>query len=203
VANTTPSAVPGQTSAPPVVQAESVSRPPQSVASAPAPAAGDQAPAAGAAEPNSEAEPAQQLPPASVDWKPDQWLSIVDELPVSGMPLQLARNCVLVSTSGDTVHLQLDPEYESLTAPRWKERLRQKMSVYANGEVQLKVEVPKTLEGSTPAMAAKQAEQAKLEQARSAIADDPVVQEICKQFDGTVSTGSIKPIPSDGDDASE
>ena len=150
-----------------------------------------------------EAAPAQTLPPADLDWKPEQWMSIVDDLPVSGMPLQLARNCVLVSASGDTVHLQLDPEYATLTAPRWKERLREKMSVYANGEVQLKVEVPKALEGNTPALAAKLAEQAKLEQARSAIEEDPVVQEICKQFDGTVSTGSIKPISSDGDDDKE
>ncbi len=150
-----------------------------------------------AAEPDT--APAPTLPPAVLDWKPDQWLSIVDELPVSGMPLQLARNCVLASATGNTVHLLLDPEYSTLTAPRWKERLREKMSVYANGEVQLKVEVPKTLEGSTPALAAKQAEQARLEHARSAIEDDPVVQEICKQFDGTVSTGSIKPIVSDED----
>ena len=146
-----------------------------------------------------EAPPAQSLPPAELDWKPDQWLSIVDELPVSGMPLQLARNCMLVSASDDAVHLQLDPEYATLAAPRWKERLREKMSVYANGEVQLKVEVPRALEGSTPALAAKLAEEAKLAQARSAIADDPVVQEICKQFDGTVSTGSIKPILPDGE----
>ena len=146
-----------------------------------------------------EAAPVQALPPAELDWKPDQWLSIVDELPVSGMPLQLARNCMLVSASDDVVHLQLDPEYATLAAPRWKERLREKMSVYANGEVQLKVEVPRALEGSTPALAAKLAEEAKLAQARSAIADDPVVQEICKQFDGTVSTGSIKPILPDGE----
>lgn len=153
-------------------------------------------------EPASEPEPVA-MAPAVLDWKPDQWLSIVDELPVSGMPLQLARNCVLASAEGDTAHLLLDPEYASLEAPRWKERLREKMSVYANGEVKLKVEVPKTLSGKTPASAAKQADEAKLEQARSSIAEDPVVQEICKQFDGTVSTGSIKPILRDGNDAKE
>ena len=139
------------------------------------------------------------MDPASISWKPDQWLNIVAELPVSGMPLQLARNCVLQSAEGASVHLLLDPEYATLAAPRLKERLREKMSVYAKGEVQLKVDVPKELTGSTPAQAEKQAEQAKLEQARTAIADDPVVQEICKQFDGTVSTGSIKPIAPGGD----
>lgn len=147
----------------------------------------------------SAAEPPASLPPAVLDWQPDQWIGIVEQLPVSGMPLQLARNCVLGSASGDTVHLLLDPEYATLAAPRWKERLREKMSVFAEGEVQLKVEVPKTLEGNTPALDAKHAEQARLEEARSAIADDPVVQQICKQFDGTVSTGSIKPIASDDD----
>jgi len=149
-----------------------------------------------------EADP-EPMQPAVLKWQPDQWISIVEELPVSGMPLQLARNCSLVSADGDIVQLHLDPEYSTLAAPRWKERLRQKMSVYANGEVQLKVEVPKTLTGGTPAIAAKEADQARLDQARSAIEDDPVVQEICKQFDGTVSTGSIKPVASDTDAAAD
>ena len=110
------------------------------------------------------------------------------------MPLQLARNCVLVQANADQVHLQLDPEYESLAAPRWKERLREKMSVHAQGEVQLKVEVPKTLEVGTPAMVEKQAESDRLQSARTAIEQDPIVKEICEKFDGTVSTGSIKPV---------
>jgi DNA polymerase-3 subunit gamma/tau len=110
------------------------------------------------------------------------------------MPLQLARNCVLVKASGDQVHLQLDPEYESLAAPRWKERLRQKMSEYAQGEVQLTVELPRELSVSTPAQAEKQAESDRLQNARAAIEEDPVVQEIVEKFGGTVSTGSIKPV---------
>ena len=168
--------------------------------SAPAAAAAGSAKAAASDTSESAAEPPPAaLPPAVLDWQPDQWIGIVEQLPVSGMPLQLARNCVLGSAEGDTVNLLLDPEYATLAAPRWKERLREKMSVFAEGEVQLKVEVPKTLEGNTPALDAKHAEQAKLEEARSAIADDPVVQQICKQFDGTVSTGSIKPIASDDD----
>ena len=151
----------------------------------------------------SEAEPAQPMQPAVLKWQPEQWISIVEELPVSGLPLQLARNCALVSATGDTVQLQLDPEYSTLGGPRSRERLRQKMSVYADGEVQLKVEVPKTLSGSTPAIVAKAADKARLDEARSAIEDDPVVQEICKQFDGTVSTGSIKPVQSDNDGAAD
>jgi DNA polymerase-3 subunit gamma/tau len=174
--------------------APSAARPAPASATAAEPNPG---PAANTPEAASEASPA--MDPASISWKPDQWLNIVAELPVSGMPLQLARNCVLQSAEGASVHLLLDPEYATLAAPRLKERLREKMSVYAKGEVQLKVDVPKELTGSTPAQAEKQAEQAKLEQARTAIADDPVVQEICKQFDGTVSTGSIKPIAPGGD----
>ena len=145
-------------------------------------------------------EPAVVLPPADISWKPDDWSGIVSELPVSGMPLQLARNCVLASAKGDQVHLLLDPEYDTLGAPRWKERLREKMSVYAKGEIQLKVEVPKELSSGTPAVVEKQAETDKLQSARDAIAGDPVVQEICEKFDGTVSTGSIKPVEPDNAD---
>jgi DNA polymerase-3 subunit gamma/tau len=140
------------------------------------------------------APPPATLPPASLDWQAEQWTEIVTALSVSGMPLQLARNCVLVKASGDQVHLQLDPEYESLAAPRWKERLRQKMSEYAQGEVQLTVELPRELSVSTPAQAEKQAESDRLQNARAAIEEDPVVQEIVEKFGGTVSTGSIKPV---------
>ncbi len=149
-----------------------------------------------AAAPEPETPP---LPPADLAWKPEDWPEIVAALPVSGMPLQLARNCVLASAQGDKVHLMLDPEYDTLAAPRWKDRLREKMSVYAQGQIELKVEVPKELSAGTPAVVEKQAENDKLQSARNAIADDPVVQEICEKFGGTVSTGSIKPVDPEAD----
>ena len=140
-------------------------------------------------------EPAEpDLPPANLNWTPSDWNRIVTEIPVTGMPFQLARNCVLHSAAKDEVHLHLDPEYETLAAPRWKERLREKMSVLAEGEVQLKVSIaPETPEG-TPAQLEKTAEQNKLEEARNSIADDPVVAEIVAKFGAEVSTGSIKPV---------
>lgn len=149
-----------------------------------------------------EETPAQEdtppLPPANIKWKPDQWTSIVTEIPATGMPMQLARNCILHEASKDQVHLQLDPEYETLAAPRWKERLRQKMSVLAQGEVQLKVTIAAETPANTPAMLEKKAEHDKLEEARSSIADDPVVAEIVAKFDAEVSTGSIKPVDDSG-----
>ena len=138
-----------------------------------------------------------ELPPADLKWKPAEWHKIVTGIPVTGMPLQLARNCVLHTAAKDEVHLHLDPEYETLAAPRWKERLREKMSVLAEGEVRLKVSIaPETPDG-TPAQLEKRAEQNKLQEARNSIADDPLVAEIVDRFGAEVSTGSIKPL--DGD----
>ncbi len=145
-----------------------------------------------AAEESESVEPA--LPPADVNWKPADWLAIVEEIPVSGMPLQLARNCVLRSTSKDEVHLELDPEYESLAAPRWKKRLGEKMSVYAKGAVNLKVTIAAETPPNTPALLEKKAEQEKLEDARNSIAEDPLVAEMVAKFGAEVNTGSIKPV---------
>jgi len=133
-----------------------------------------------------------QLPPADLNWKPADWTKIVIKIPVSGPPLQLARNCILQKASKDEVHLLLDPEYETLAAPRWKERLRQKMSVLAEGEVKLKVSIPAERPEGTPAMLEKKAEDDKLEEARSSIADDPLVAEIVEKFGAEVSTVSVK-----------
>ena len=146
-----------------------------------------------AAEPTAE-EPKVELSPADVNWKPANWNTIVTEIPVSGMPLQLARNCVLHSASGDEVHLQLDPEYETLASPRSKDRLREKMSVYAAGEVKLKVTIAAETPDGTPAMLEKKAAKEKLEAAQSSIAEDPLVKEIVDKFDAEVSTGSIRPV---------
>ena len=146
------------------------------------------------AEQVQEEQATPELPPADLKWKPAEWNKIVTEIPVTGMPLQLARNCVLHAAAKDEVHLHLDPEYETLAAPRWKERLREKMSVLAEGEVQLKVSIaPETPDG-TPAQLEKKNEQIKLEEARNSIADDPVVAEIVAKFGAEVSTGSIKPL---------
>lgn len=104
---------------------------------------------------------------AHLNWQPSQWVEIISSLSVQGMPLQLARNSILVSADEDQVHLQIDPEYETLAAPRWKERLREKLSEYAQLEVQLKVEVPKNFTGSTPARAEKQAQKNKSQEVKS------------------------------------
>ena len=197
VAAPAPAAPPVQTAAPAAVQQAPAPRPaaPPAAAAPPAPAAPAPRPKAKPAAKAAEPEPERpKLPPAKLKWKPEQWSEIVTSLSVSGMPLQLARNCVLAEASADKVVLQLDSEYESLAAPRWKERLREKMSDLAEGEVQLTVEVPKALSGGTPAMVEKQAESDRLQSARTAIEEDPIVQEICEKFGGTVSTGSIKPV---------
>lgn len=145
-------------------------------------------------EPAEQDEEEQQLPPANLNWKPEQWHQILSEIKVSGMPLQLGRNCILHSAAKDQVHLHLDPEYETLGSPRSRQRLQEKMSQYAQGEVQLKVTIPETTPEGTPAMLDKQAEQEKLNEARNSIADDPVVAEIVAKFDAEVSTGSIRPV---------
>ncbi len=141
-----------------------------------------------------EEEAAPELPPADINWKPSDWVKIVEELPVAGMPLQLARHCVLHSAAKDQVHLELDPEYDTLAAPRSKERLREKMSVYANGTVNLKISIASETPANTPAMLEKKAEQDRLEAARTSIAEDPLVAEIVAKFDAEVSTGSIRPV---------
>ncbi len=149
-------------------------------------------------KPDAEEQSKPDLPPANVEWKPADWNKIVTEIPVTGMPLQLARNCILHAAAKDEVHLHLDPEYETLAAPRWKERLREKMSVLLEGELQLKVSIASETPDGTPAQIEKQAEENKLEEARNAIADDPVVAEIVAKFGAEVSAGSIKPLD-DGD----
>ena len=159
---------------------------------------------AGSVETANVEQPEPELPVADINWSPADWAEVVENIPVSGMPLQLARNCILHSASKDELHLHLDPEYETLAAPRWKERLCEKISVYAQGRVKLKVTIASATPDNTPAGVAKKAEQDRLEAARDSIAQDPVVADIVATFDAKVSTGSIKPVvDTDVDEATE
>ncbi len=166
--------------------------PPRAAATPPPPAEESATPEPAAAQPG--AELAAPADPATLDWKPEQWGQIVNELPVSGMPKQLARNCMLGSAKGDELVLLVDPEYANLArSQRSFQRLQEKIGVYAGGAVKLSIEVPDQWEGQSPAALEVQAQQAQLEQARASIASDPIVKEICDTFDATVSEGSIVP----------
>jgi len=200
VAGTSVSAPQSQVTPQPAVPQAPPVTPPASPVAEPVRTAAPKRPVVKAPKEQPVAEPVEQaeaeLPPADVNWKPADWNTIVTEIPVSGMPLQLARNCILESASKDKVHLLLDPEYETLAAPRWKQRLGEKMSVYAKGAVVLKVSIAPETPDNTPAVIEKRAENDKLEAARTSIAEDPLVAEMVAKFDAEVSTGSIKPVNS-------
>jgi len=153
-----------------------------------------------------QSEPAAEeakLPPAKVNWKPEDWSNLVEEISISGLPRQLALNCVLHSAKGNQVHLHLDPKYDELSTPPRRERLREKMSTYAGGEIDLKVSIPSELSSQTPAQKKTQADEDKLEAARASIADDPLVADIVEKFGAEVNTGSIRPLDLEDVDGAE
>ena len=71
------------------------------------------APPEQAPSPEQAKEQQPQLPPANLKWKSSQWQQILSAIPVSGMPLQLGRNCILHSVTKDQVHLHLCLLYTS------------------------------------------------------------------------------------------
>jgi len=128
--------------------------------------------------------PATPLPKASnskLSLNAEDWPALVHELDISGMPRQLANNCLLVSATDAQVTVQLEENAEHLNTDRFSSRLETALSDWS----------------ATPARLDEAAQAAQLEAARVAIDQDPVVQSLIQQVDGKVDTASIEPLSSE------
>ncbi|BES71664.1 DNA polymerase III subunit gamma/tau [Marinobacter nanhaiticus D15-8W] len=125
--------------------------------------------------------------PADFEWQRD-----FRALKLSGMAGNLASQAAF-RKDGQSIVLTLDSGHARLLTDRHKGRIAEACSTYFGEELSLQVE-----EGEpgpeTPAAFAERARIARQQAAESAIADDPIVQNIVNRFEGTIVEGSIEPV---------
>ena len=183
---------------PPAAQAPVA--PVQAPAVAQAPAAPVQAPAAAQAPvaPAPAAQPsvAPTAPPAtSIDRsaiKLEDWPLIVAELDVSGMPRQLASNCVLAALDADHFQLRLEAASEHLNTPRFTERVQAALEQWLGRPARVTVELS-TAQLLTPSRLDEKQREDDMAAARMSIDQDPVVRQLIDRVDGAVDEASIAP----------
>ena len=148
---------------------------------------------AGGASRVTPATPAPKANSSLLKLTPEDWPEIVKELDVSGMPRQLANNCLLESITDSSITLQLEENAEHLNTARFASRLESAVNDWSGQSRKLVIQITATKLDATPARLDAAAQAAELEAARDSIDRDPLVQSLVQQVDGQIDAASIEP----------
>jgi DNA polymerase-3 subunit gamma/tau len=120
------------------------------------------------------------------------WPQIVGRLNLQGMVKQLAAHCVLLGKQGPKVQLKLDAESEHYKTAALEEKLTQALSAYYGEPVRLEfILAPEVV--NTLARQQKAAAEDRMQNARTAIENDPNVRAMRDIFGATVQSDSVRP----------
>ncbi|MGB3289554.1 MAG: DNA polymerase III subunit gamma/tau C-terminal domain-containing protein, partial [Burkholderiaceae bacterium] len=126
------------------------------------------------------------------DMTAQAWPALAASLPVTGLAAELARQSEWLGSQGDQVTLRV--AIRTLAESPGKARLCTVLSEHFGAVIQLVVEYGAT--GEDTAHAHEQMERAERQkQAEQAVADDPFVQTLVKEFGAQVVPGSISATP--------
>ncbi|QPN43951.1 DNA polymerase III subunit gamma/tau [Priestia aryabhattai] len=122
-----------------------------------------------------------------------QWLELFPQLPVSGMTGNIAANCTLMAADGDDWLLHLDPGQGALFNATQQRRLNEALNQHLGRTLNLRIELILP-EQETPAQAASRKRAERQQDAVASIEQDPLIQQMIKQFGATVRQDTIEPV---------
>ncbi len=131
--------------------------------------------------------------PSVMDERQD-WRQMIKLMGLKGMPLELANHCVLSCMENKKVKLILGKKQESLMQTGTVKQLETALSRLLEFSASLDITIAEDTELETPARIRQRETDMRLQKAKQAIENDPVVQKLCDQLEGVVQTDSIKPI---------
>jgi DNA polymerase-3 subunit gamma/tau len=122
-----------------------------------------------------------------------QWLELFPQLPVSGMTGNIAANCTLIAADGDDWLLHLDPGQGALFNATQQRRLNDALNQHLGRTLNLRIELIRP-EQETPAQAASRKRAERQQDAVVSIEQDPLIQQMIKQFGAKVRQDTIEPV---------
>ncbi|MFJ4352977.1 DNA polymerase III subunit gamma/tau [Pseudomonas sp. NPDC089428] len=122
-----------------------------------------------------------------------QWLELFPQLPVSGMTGNIAANCTLIAADGDDWLLHLDPGQGALFNTTQQRRLNEALNQHLGRTLNLRIELVLP-EQETPAQAAARKRAERQQDAVTSIEQDPLIQQMIKQFGAKVRQDTIEPV---------
>jgi DNA polymerase-3 subunit gamma/tau len=148
------------------------------------------APAAPAAE-TTRAAPVTGPLPLPTDHS--TWESLVERLPVSGVPLQLARNCSFACCGDGHLELQLFEGHQQFFSKQRQEILANAIGEATGKDIKLSIDISVEA-GETPAGRQQQRNRDRQQSAEQSIYNDAIVKSIIETFEGRIPPKSIQPI---------
>ncbi|WP_449434164.1 DNA polymerase III subunit gamma/tau [Pseudomonas putida] len=122
-----------------------------------------------------------------------QWLELFPQLPVTGMTGNIAANCTLMAADGDDWLLHLDPGQGALFNATQQRRLNEALNQHLGRTLNLRIELVRP-EQETPAQAAARKRAERQNEAVVSIEQDPLIQQMIKQFGAKVRQDTIEPV---------
>ena len=121
------------------------------------------------------------------------WAELVAALHLSGLPRELASNCIVKEASVTELQLELRPEHEQLRGERIVEKLKLALEAHCGRPVRLRISCTK-LDQETPMDQQQRLAAERHSQAVRSIEGDAGVQAICDTFAATIDKQRIRPI---------
>lgn len=134
--------------------------------------------------------------PSTLDTlRPEHWSDLVDALQLTGLARALASHSMLVNTDGTQINLALEPAQSPLMNPRIIQRIEQALFGHFKTAVKLNLTTSQTGNPlDTPAKQIAEKKQTRLNQAKTAMSDDPTSAELSEHFGATIRPETVVPI---------
>ncbi len=136
-----------------------------------------------------ESEPSAPAAPPTFD---GDWRALISQLKL-GVAGMLAQHAELVSYDADSISLRVAAEHKAVATRDYQERLRDALSQHFGHPLSLRVDIGDDV-ADTPAAQTQRERQARQQEAETSIQNDPVVQQLVREFGATVIPDSIKPL---------
>ncbi|MFT6955039.1 MAG: DNA polymerase-3 subunit gamma/tau [Halieaceae bacterium] len=124
---------------------------------------------------------------------PDNWADTVDSLGLIGSVANVASNCELRSTSGDSFEFVLDETNAALFNQGHVEKIRLALENYCDAPITINITTG-TVAVETPALKKARLALERQQQAVDDIECDQVLQSLIERFDGKLDRASIVPL---------
>ncbi|WP_455207630.1 DNA polymerase III subunit gamma/tau [Kaarinaea lacus] len=123
----------------------------------------------------------------------DDWEALIEKLSLTGVPLQLAKNCAFLSCTIDHLELALAEPHKQFYSKQREDILQQSLAASTGKKMHLSI-IIKDRVNDTPALRELQRARERQASAENAIYNDSVVKAIVETFDGRISPKSIQPV---------
>lgn len=122
----------------------------------------------------------------------EEWQSIIDTLPLTGLTKDLVKYCVLKEHTADKIHLILSPDRGGLMNDTQKQYLTDALTAHFGADIKLKITVADPI-CSTPAEQQIQRQREKQQCAEQSLKTDENIQMLQQTFGATIDEKSIAP----------